>query len=123
VTKIDLDHAGVAKKLKAAEYRGEPCGLDPFETEAVVDLLKEFEALRAAVASFEPCDCGEGCCVDPINCSSLRARVETLEGALKPFARIADMEQAARPGSVVGVNIDRLRDARKALSPQQRDQP
>lgn len=54
---------------------------------------------------------------------ALRARVETLEGALKPFARIADMEQAAPPASVVGVNVDRLREASQALSPQQGDQP
>jgi len=70
VTKIELDHDGVARKLKAAEYRGERCHLNPFETEAVVDMLKELEALRQAVASFEPCDCGEGCCIDPANCSS-----------------------------------------------------
>lgn len=75
--KIDLDHDGVARKLKAAEYRGEPCRLDPFETEAVVDMLKELEALRAAIASFAPCDCGEGCCVDPANCAVDRLRALT----------------------------------------------
>lgn len=85
--KINLNHAGVARRLKAAEYRGEPCDLDPFEVEAVVDMLKDLETLKAVVVAFEPCECGEGCCVDPVECSSplrLRALVAGMIDTTKP---------------------------------------
>jgi len=45
-----------------------------------------------------------------------QARAEELEGALKPFARIADMEERAGPSDSVIVNVSRCRDARAALA-------
>jgi len=50
----------------------------------------------------------------------LAARIAELEGALRPFARIADMEISADPSATVGVNIERCRDARAALNQEQR---
>lgn len=47
-----------------------------------------------------------------------KAEVERLKEALKPFARIADMEERAEPESSVIVNVSRCRDARAALQPQ-----
>jgi predicted RNase H-like nuclease (RuvC/YqgF family) len=46
-----------------------------------------------------------------------KARVEELQKALKPFARIADIEAHAKPGESVIVNVERCREARAALSP------
>lgn len=54
--------------------------------------------------------------------SSAEARVSELERenaelreALKPFARIGEMEKRAQAGSSVMVNVDRCRDAKKAF--------
>lgn len=44
--------------------------------------------------------------------------VERLREALKPFARIADMEERAGPMDSVMVNVARCRDARAALAQQ-----
>jgi hypothetical protein len=45
-----------------------------------------------------------------------QARIAELEAALKPFARIAEMETRAEDGASVMVNVSRCRDARAALS-------
>lgn len=50
--------------------------------------------------------------------TALTAKVALLTEALKPFARIADMEERAEPESSVIVNVSRCRDARVALQPQ-----
>jgi len=47
---------------------------------------------------------------------ALRKRVGELEGALAPFARIADMEEQADPFDAVAVNVTRCRDARAVLA-------
>lgn len=44
-------------------------------------------------------------------------RLRRCEEALKPFARIADMEEKAKAGASVIVNISRCREARAALTP------
>jgi hypothetical protein len=48
---------------------------------------------------------------------SERSRVDRLEKALEPFAKIAEAEDHAgtKPGESVLVNVDRCRDARAAL--------
>lgn len=48
--------------------------------------------------------------------AALKARVSELEGALEPFARIADIEAHAKVGESVIVNVERCREARSALS-------
>ena len=47
--------------------------------------------------------------------AALEAQVEGMRVALKPFARIADMEEHQPPAASVMVNVSRCRDARAAL--------
>jgi hypothetical protein len=47
--------------------------------------------------------------------ASERSRVDRLEKALKPFARIAEIEVHAKAGEPVIVNVERCREALLAL--------
>jgi hypothetical protein len=46
----------------------------------------------------------------------LQRENEALREALTPFSRVADMSNKFPSGGTVGVNVDRCRDARKALA-------